>query len=891
MNIIELIQKLLAYIPVEDGIKTEYGKNDDALFMLDQVKEALKKYEKEKYPAEFFEYRHFYYSDGESGSPFQVRYVKTIKPLHLSEEATKNMAMHAYKVRQLSIIAGILYAIHTSQGLFLNLAQETARNDALKFLDSYITAIYNPNLEEVDIETFITQLATTMAQIANVKQDDALNEIRIAERYFVADYNKNTLFLNETTINDIHFFQLDNYFTTLTDEQKSEFIKIKTHPQPDWFTYLKSWEQRWLQTAIPDELDGDWSYFESLSQSSAMSQIPGIQNARMNYLVKFDGEKYEVLANGFRTGTMVPYEMRVDKEEMFYHTEANAFQVLSFLENFVANKNIKSLWENIDLGSLKPVIFVQSLLSDVAIAQEDRALTKKQQLAVKKIALETRFPNATILTGNDPLNGFRHIAALNGYLSKAQGRWKYSDLLLDYAKKFIDRVSSQTLSPLQQKNLDLIKEAAANLKKLKSTSHPGRNFSAYKVAYSTIIAEKTGGITTLNCKSGKDRTGLVDLYILTMYIYFDLYNCLPEITDTGSKREKFNAIFIFLFNMLRAQALAANNTPGSFGLKLDPTMLCDDIEKALKDSGTYKPTIYQANLNKPQEFIGSEVKETRVRANSTKSLRKGSSPIIPRPSTSNPPTPLSPRNVKIDEMDKELAELRGSTLIAPEDLKNTLSVFGNFKTECQETPELIPHWQFAFKKIKKTLKKIEEIKTKFQELREEFTSKFPNNPIGDSKNLHHHTTIAFLQMALNNDNLFLKCNGDIIDVIERAQLISLPTFVKKFKDACKEIEAGKKQVEEDLNKKTDIESPPSSQKRRKGLFGLWGRKKDMKNYAEERMSIDSSSSDNRETTTDDLKEEKEPDTGIRSKIAFFDKIGPISMASPSTTVKHSAKNN
>lgn len=98
-----------------------------------------------------------------------------------------------------------------------------------------------------------------------------------------------------------------------------------------------------------------------------MSHIPGIQNARMNSLVTFDGKEYTLLSRSFKTSTMVPYELHVAKKDRGFYVKQTAEQVLGYLSREVT-RDFEQIWAGLGAnGRFRPLVFVQSLLSDTVI--------------------------------------------------------------------------------------------------------------------------------------------------------------------------------------------------------------------------------------------------------------------------------------------------------------------------------------------------------------------------------------------------------------------------------------------------------------------------------------------------------------------------------------------
>lgn len=624
-----------------DTPKKVSGSISETRFYLDFVSNKMKEYEAKKYPTPLYKYNKMSLTVDEgrketthvtySGAP-----VDEFRHLYIFED-------NALVVRKLSVIAGILNALEFAnlEDGFLGINNEGQLKSILELLGEQLNIGGLLFPDKTDMNVFINNLVTLISTKTNTDPKRIISDIRTAERYFVADYKRDQIFINEIKINsEKTIFQVDQYLgNQLTINQKREFVSIHVLPKenrPLWFRGLSSWEQTWLLKHVPATLDVSWAEFEGLSQSSAMSHIPGIQNARMNSLVTFDGKEYTLLSRSFKTSTMVPYELHVAKKDRGFYVKQTAEQVLGYLSREVT-RDFEQIWAGLGAnGRFRPLVFVQSLLSDTVIdrlvATADTRLTREQRRAIQEISLSGTYPGVTIVTGNDPMNFLRFGDALSGGLSKKLNRWAHTDSILAYGKQFIAylelELAKNTLNADQAARLTLIKAAQQEINNLRNENFIGqggeRNFVAFKAAYTSVFVESMGGLVSTNCKSGKDRTGVEELYKNAMIYYYSIYGVLPKFDDEGVARKNFVDIFVHLFNSMKAQETAAGNTPGSLGLKLDPTMLCSDIRAALQ---TYNISIALANLNKPPLFVESETKSVKLRKVSISSFNAKTKPI------------------------------------------------------------------------------------------------------------------------------------------------------------------------------------------------------------------------------------------------------------------------
>lgn len=581
---------------------------------LNKIKELMRVYELEKFPDKA------YLNEDKSilknlnpNAKSRDELIINYNGADLTEPELNKIEQASVKVRKLSILAGFINAMQYDDYFIKN------GNSALRILEiAHNEIISNINekkkisVPQDEINDFIKNLVKIIKNNSNLEEADIIRKIRNAERYFVADYRaEQPIKIFKTNLNGKTVVQVDEPIPNfLTNEQKQEYLKIHSLDKPQWFINLPQWEQAWLLAKVPITLnDRNWQLFEN--QSSAMQHLPGIKNGRVNYLAVEENGKWIVKSKSLKTSTMVPYEM--PKENIENESEHNAQQVISNLSS-LAEDNFK-IWDNINLADkdnkkMKPLIVLQSLLSDVAIAGNDKSLVKQQSSAIK--SQKDKFENVEIIHGNDPVNIFRLM------FSQKEKRWRHTNEIMNYAEKLVTALEGKQLNVEQQSRFNTIKtlmnlivklhKISLNQAKLKMIDR--RNLEQYKVAYLSLLVEALGGIST-NCKSGKDRTGLDEIYRHAVHLYYDQYKKMPQFTDKGKDRKNFVAIVTQLFNNMKTQESAAANTPGSFGLKDGAMVLDKDIAKNLGDS--YQTSNKRADMNKPPLFKEDEKKQSKER--------------------------------------------------------------------------------------------------------------------------------------------------------------------------------------------------------------------------------------------------------------------------------------
>lgn len=625
----ENIKRILSYLMRDDEDVVIPDDSDipplthDTSRQFEALRLMIRKYEARKYPARLYDYaREKMVVNGVTMDAIHVKY-KGGEP---TEEESNDIINAGLVVRKLNIISSIIYALQFSPN-YLN-ATQLEKDVIVEKLVAMMSEIIDPKLAAERRETlspsaemneFIDQLVKrvnlTLDLDSKEDYDETLRKIRNAERYFVAANNKQRILIFESHINENDIYQIDIPIgNKLTLEQKKEFVKLHRvieADRPVWFNQLAKWEQDWFTKNVPATIDDDWEEFESLFQSSAMQHIPGIKNARYNHLVSVDDHgKETILSKSLKAGTLVPYEMPLTQQEQVEAAMLTAEQALDSLQT-VAIDNFTQLWG--DIEGIKPLVLVQSLLSDTTMGGSDNQLTKIQRQAIESIMNKDKFSGIEIINGNEPENFLRLFA------QQDSKRWEYADLVINYAHNFIDAIQDKVLSVEQRKQILIIQSALTeldNLKQLTSFTNPNdiikrRNYEAFKVAYLGVLVEAMGGVVSTNCKSGKDRTGLDEIYRHAMLLYFEAHGELPAFKDDDENRQDFIKIFVDLFNTMKTHEAAAANTPGSFGLKDDAMMLCKDIARELGDS--YLLSNKRAAINKPPLFTADEAKQAKQR--------------------------------------------------------------------------------------------------------------------------------------------------------------------------------------------------------------------------------------------------------------------------------------
>jgi hypothetical protein len=661
---------------------------EESIININSVKELIitkmKEHERLKYPRRIYDYY-----EGEINLLGQIKraiYIKykskTLTNGDFTKEDLKSIAVHAIAVRKYSLITGILHAWQFSSdgedNKYLQISEQKLKDLMLelsKQIEEKINEDNNDSPSE-QVNDFIKQIAGKFLSSTGRSKEEIYELIRKAEQYFVAEYH-NQVLINEiegsyfsTVEGNIkeNILQIDiSHENKLTLEQRRDYLSIHGLNKPIWFTCLQKFEQIWLLQRVPKSLDDDraWQAFEGLFKSSAMSHLPGIQNARDNYLFIKSGENetYTLLSQSVKTSTMVQYylpEYHIDnalQEDGIDRVAHTAEQVINRLIT-ISREKLNLKWGDVlsstDLSSNnqsssqeqppfkgKPLIYNQILLSEKGAAS-DKLMADLQQAAIDKLA--KKHDDTLIVSGNDPVNILRVL----GLFDTKNEQWQHNDCILKYAYAFKARIQLSKLNDEQQKELNKIDQACIALEDLNGIPYGSvrsRNYNAYKAALTEILVETLGGVVTTNCKSGKDRTGLQELYHHSMLVYYNRYQVFPSYSEKSKdiKRINFKMIAKTLFYSLKLAESAAGNTPGSFGVNDKASM----ADKSFKKWLLYQLSNLLSVMNKPKVFINDQKKD----ANRKKKLdeQAANEKLISDKQDSSIPTPTPEAKGTTDE--------------------------------------------------------------------------------------------------------------------------------------------------------------------------------------------------------------------------------------------------
>ncbi|MDR3501668.1 MAG: hypothetical protein P4L79_03705 [Legionella sp.] len=539
------------------------------------------------------------------GRTIPVTYIKADGPINLSSEQLHQVSVNSLLLRKVAL-AATLEAYAT---------QHVTGKNQLKTIRAQIEQLVNESIQEAikqaenpnqkvntydETNEFINKLGTILNNNTQIKNhNEAVRTIKGYERYVLSEMNAGRVIINESTVTTgkgkKNLIQMDIPLDAeLTEAQKKEYLRVLGSKKPEWFEKLKPEEQRWYQERVKratKSADGWTKFAQEVYGTSAMQQALEMKNARKNYFF-IDGA---LQSESTKNATLNPIE--VPKKERQQLTIQNAEQLI---ENQIqgAEERFRAHWGLSADAKLPGRIMIasQSLLSPLLGIADDKMINA-QRAAVEHLAKDPRYKDKfQIVFGNDAVNIFRKAQTID---------WKYTNEVMDYSRALMTNLQQAGVDS-NHPQMKIMTAALAELDALKQAPDlSDRNKAAFKTALTSILIEAAGGKVSTNCKSGKDRTGLEELYHNAILTYYSLYNEFPSYDDGPEKREQFVEIFVHLFNTLKIHESASGNTIGAFGIKDSAKMLCADIAKAL--GANYTMSNSRANINKTEEALVKKV--------------------------------------------------------------------------------------------------------------------------------------------------------------------------------------------------------------------------------------------------------------------------------------------
>lgn len=462
-------------------------------------------------------------------------------------------------------------------------------------------------------------------------------------------------------------------------------IAVKMREQGSWLDGMSATAREWLKTIVPKNINDDWSTFEAQRFVSNTQDLGILKNARQNHYITEDQDNnLFVKSSSTKIATTVPINLKGEtKRRLVRQVVAQLFTFLTadkgahFREHWgLGPDGLHYQLPNEATKIIKPVIFMQSLLSKIPLLFGARKFlgigldnfnVKAQEDAIndEKKNFEAYYD---IEFGNDPANGFRN------WLTYEQKGWEHTERLIDKATDLLtalalpkiansdDYAEVQRLVTLAKGAVNKINDRADTFKTALinkiNESRPllnaqkqvwrkynveriiacirylsvlcfapdvsDRNKRIIKAAIQAMLVEAMGGEVSVNCKSGKDRTGeeknaresisefsdeiaamkiaamdeIAAMKIAPMEKAAKLRSVddlqestgkdalfavvieelakiskisaeFPDYNDTGFKRLLYSRIYRDVFRQKLTQESAGLNAPGAFGIKDD----------------------------------------------------------------------------------------------------------------------------------------------------------------------------------------------------------------------------------------------------------------------------------------------------------------------------------
>lgn len=446
------------------------------------------------------------------GKSIPVTYIKADGPINLSSEQLHQVSVNSLLLRKVALAATLeAYA-----------SQHVTGKNQLKNIRAQIEQLVNEAIQEAinqgenpkkkvntydETNEFINKLGTILNNNTQIKNhNETVRIIKGYERYVLSEMNAGRVIINESTVTTSkgtkNLIQMDIPLDAkLTEAQKKEYLRVLDSKKPEWFQKLKPEEQQWYQDRVKratKSADGWDKFAQEIYGTSAMQQALEMKNARKNYFF-IDGT---LQSESTKNATLNAIE--VPKKERQQITIQNAEQLI---ENQIqgAEEQFRAHWGLSPDAKLPGRIMIasQSLLSPLLGIADDKMINA-QRAAVQHLAQDPRYKDKfQIVFGNDAVNIFRKAQTID---------WKYTNEVMEYSRTLMTNLQQAGVDSAHPQ-MKIMTATLAELEALKKAPDLGdRNKAAFKTALTSILIEAAGGKVSTNCKSGKDRTGLEELY-------------------------------------------------------------------------------------------------------------------------------------------------------------------------------------------------------------------------------------------------------------------------------------------------------------------------------------------------------------------------------------------
>lgn len=559
------------------------------------IMQKMRHYDMKKYTPPAHEYQRYTFDD------HQIIYVRYY-PEHegFSTASQDKETASGIAIRKLSIIGGLLKGLESPD--FLNIQDRSARTWLIQRLYQMAEEVENTPVSETvtqTIATFQGQLTQIIAAsgVTDLSAEQifkTFNAQEGAEGWFIGEYNSNKILCFETVIKDKPSeIQVDIPSIPLTDAQKKEFETINTESEPEWFaSSRKRWEQDYLNQ------NKDKIIQKNPFKSSLMMRTPGIPNGRTNYFFLGD----QLISRGCKTSTLNPFLIkdpllsyrRKKTKERQRLTAQNAKQLLDHLTGLLKEESNSPKAQYLREKNIPPLVFVQSLVGHIG---GESIMANEQENAIDNLSKDPSFKDFKIIAANSPINLTRHIS----------WDWTKVNKIIEYTDTLLNLFNEEA-PPEDTFDIEFIRALNDELKSMRqlgarfTQNIATHNFALDFASKAGVLVEALGGITSINCKSGKDRTGLEEHYHHTILLQWKTSKKLSRYRDldTSDVRQQFGETFRRLFLTRKTRQLASENAPGADGIKDNGNQLLPaDIRTPMQEK--YHASYQLSKINKTKK--------------------------------------------------------------------------------------------------------------------------------------------------------------------------------------------------------------------------------------------------------------------------------------------------
>lgn len=329
---------------------------------------------------------------------------------------------------------------------------------------------------------------------------------------------------------------------------------------PHWYWCISHQQQSFLEYVLANTPSKE----EALTYISSRHRtlpLPSNYGAHSLLKINSNGEIEELSAKRFRSSHVASRDaLKFPDAVQRRHVDSNLEKVMEHAAPD-APRLMQTLISPIPLTDYLPTIVTNYL-------PEFPPDLELYTLARAAVARSER--SAMIWQHNHPYNIAKRI-----YYTQANNPDSKSFLLI--AQKYVDKFPEvETLITDYKNTLDSAMGSATFL------DYDGREL--FLSSLESLIILTIGGFSYGSCASGKDRKAIELLHTNAMILYKLKYGCWPKFgaPKENEDRIKFVNIFVDLYISRHQHKLAAQNAPGSMGIKTPYDYLPPDIVEAIK---------------------------------------------------------------------------------------------------------------------------------------------------------------------------------------------------------------------------------------------------------------------------------------------------------------------